>query len=219
MLKFSANLTCPNDWKGAHNDSETSIQRQRFCWRVFDKVQMTWQAAHTFCLQHDSRLANSTHVDVIKKSLSFLNDGRRYWMDGAHIKVYPPQDPLQDWYWLDGRQFTASNRRGLYGELSYTGKEKRCAMIRDSKNAIGIWKDSCCDVNRSFICKKKEFINITVLIVFMFLIRRGKKANCRCSQQLVNEVEHDMKTKPEVCVFNLSRRLRLITQTEGMFFL
>jgi hypothetical protein len=124
---------------------------------------MTWQAAHTFCLHQNSRLANSTHVQVINKTSSSLKDGKRYWINDTQIKVCPPHDPLQGWYWLDGGQFYASQRRGFYGHLTYTGEE-RCAMVRDSQN--GIWEDRTCSAAHSFICKNKELKN-TVFIVYI----------------------------------------------------
>ena len=141
---------CPRYWNRMKNGS---------CWRVFDKVQMTWQAAHTFCLQQDGRLASWTDVQVINETSPFLNDTRRYWINSTQSKVYLPHDPLQNWYWLDGEQFNASHRRGLYGELSYTvsGEEETCAMIRDNKKHT--WEDSSCDTRRSFICKKGTSAN------------------------------------------------------------
>jgi hypothetical protein len=154
VLQFSAN--CPNHWILANNS---------FCWRVFDKVLMTCQAAHTFCLHQNSRLANLNDVQVIRKNSSALKDGEPYWTNGTQIKVHPPHDPLQDWYWLDGRQFNASHRRGLYARLTYTGEEERCAIIRDSQN--GIWEDSPCSASHSFICKKGEPIKNTVFIVYI----------------------------------------------------
>ena len=126
---------------------------------------MTWQAAYTFCLHQNSRLANSTHVQVINKTSSALKDGKRYWTNSTQIKVYPPHDPLQGWYWLDGGQFNASQRRGLYADLTYTGEEERCAILRDSQN--GIWEDSLCSASHSFICKKGELIKTTVFIVYI----------------------------------------------------
>ncbi|CAB4044347.1 Hypothetical predicted protein, partial [Paramuricea clavata] len=139
---------CPNNWNHTHNG---------LCWRAFDNLQMTWKAAHSFCLQHDSRLANLTDVQVINKTAT---DGRRYWINNAEIKVYPPQDPLQGWYWLDGRQFNASHRRGLYGRLErYTGPNERCATIHESKSVS--WKDMPCNKRCSFVCKKKKRIKST----------------------------------------------------------
>ncbi|CAB3979577.1 Hypothetical predicted protein [Paramuricea clavata] len=118
---------------------------------------MTWKAAHSFCLQHDSRLANLTDVQVINKTAT---DGRRYWINNAEITVYSPQDPLQGWYWLDGRQFNASHRRGLYGRLErYTGPSERCAMIHESKSVS--WKDMPCNKSYSFVCKKRKRIKST----------------------------------------------------------
>ena len=114
---------------------------------------MTWQAAHTFCLQQNSGLANLTDFQNINMTTDALNDGRRYWINGAQIKVYAPQDPLQTWYWLNGTQLNTTNRRGVFGELSYTvsGEEETCALIRGSRKHI--WEDSPCGAYHSFICK------------------------------------------------------------------
>jgi hypothetical protein len=126
---------------------------------------MTWQAAHAFCLHQNSRLANSNDVQVIKKTSSSLKDGKRYWTNSTQIKVYLPHDPLHGWYWLDGGQFNASHRRGFYGDLTYSGEEERCAIIRNSKN--GIWEDSPCSAGHPFFCKKRKLIRNTVFIVYI----------------------------------------------------
>jgi hypothetical protein len=151
-------LVCPNNWNRTRNG---------LCWRAFDKVQMTWKAAHSFCLQHDSRLADLTDVQVINKT-SPLKDGKRYWTKSTRIKVYPPQDPLQGWYWLDGRQYNASHRRGLYGRMhEKTGRKERCAMLYESKSVR--WNDVACSNHEAFVCKKREPVN-TVFTVCMLLI-------------------------------------------------
>ena len=155
---------CPNNW---------SRTRNGLCWRAFDKVRMTWKAAYSFCLQHDSRLANLTDVQVINKTAT---DGIRYWINSAKIKVYPPQDPLQGWYWLDGRvRYDASHRRGLYGRLKrYTGSNERCAMIHESESVS--WRDMPCSTKpQSFVCKKRERVKSTVYLLFTYLIHRNKK--------------------------------------------
>lgn len=153
VLLFAGRLTCPNEWNPTNNGS---------CWRAFDKVQMSWPIARAFCQQQDSRLAKLADFKVINRTVS---DSRRYWVnDDTHIKSYISRDPLQGWYWLDGGQFNASHRRGLYGELSYTAEKDRCAVIRDSKN--GIWEDSPCHKSRSFICK--SVIDSMVFIVHIY---------------------------------------------------
>ena len=112
---------------------------------------MPWLIARAFCQQQGSRLAKLADFKVINRTGS---DSRRYWVNNdTHIKSYISRDPLQGWYWLDGRQFNASHRRGLYGELSYAGEKDRCAVTRDSKN--GIWEDSPCNKSHSFICKSE----------------------------------------------------------------
>ena len=126
---------------------------------------MPWLAARAFCQQQNSRLSKRADFKVINRTSS---DQRRYWIDDdARInKTYAPKDPLQGWYWLDGREFNNSHRRGLYGELSYAGEEERCAVIRDSKN--GIWEDAPCHVPRLFICKRKNVIKNTVFMVHIY---------------------------------------------------
>ena len=117
---------------------------------------MTWHAAHTFCgLQHNSTLANLTDVLNNNMNNTILSGGERYWINRAQIKVYAPQDPLQTWYWLNGTQLDASNRREVFGELSYTvsGEEETCAIIRGTRKHI--WEDRPCAAHHEFICQKK----------------------------------------------------------------
>ena len=102
-----------------------------------------------FCLQQWSSVNLSDPNKIITKPEC------PEWNSSNANKVYPLQDPLKGWYWLNGEQFNNTrHERGLYGELSYTGLEERCAMIRDSKN--GIWKDFSCDELLPFVCKKKN---------------------------------------------------------------
>ena len=125
-----------------------------------------------FCLQQWSRVNLSDTNKTITKPAS-LGVGRREWNSNASINVYSLQDPLQGWYWLNGEQFYIGRRRGLYGELSSTGPEERCAMIRTSKN--GIWEDIPCDERHSFICKAKNgsgTVSTVLYDTYMFLLLR-----------------------------------------------
>jgi hypothetical protein len=147
VLPFSAN--CSNNWNLANNGH---------CWREIDKDVMTWEAAYMFCIQKNSSLLNSNDGTVINKTSPSLKDGKRCWTNSTQIN-----DPLQGWYCLDGGQFNANNRQGLYGYLTYTGEE-RCAIIRESQN--GIWEDIPCSAGHSFVCKNRELKN-TVFIVYI----------------------------------------------------
>ena len=139
---------CPNNWNRTTNGS---------CWRAFYKIQMTWKAAHAFCLQQGGRLANLTSVRVINKTSTILSDGRRYWIKGIEISAHFLKDPLQGWCRANGRELKAAkwDKTAMYAKLQYTDNKERCAFIRDNNGMIYL-EDSSCDFLRSFICEKKQ---------------------------------------------------------------
>ena len=123
-----------------------AIDISGFCLEIWSQA-----SRDIFCLQQWKLVNSSVRNNAITKP-SFSGFGSEEWKGNTSINV-SLQDPLQGWYWDNGKQFYTENRRNISGELSHTGLKERCAVIQDSKN--GIWRDSPCDEHHSFICKKK----------------------------------------------------------------